>query len=199
MINLKKVQEDLSIICPGWKLLGTQVIEIQYKDFIEKNLMLLATKLNFPQSLMIKVNIETGLISEIYTSAADQQNYKAVPYYSIGVEYNDKPILNKIPSDYYFIDSPTQFDAIFQEKEINDFFIIQRLDIKTNDLNKWYVNLKLEDVKKICSQKTTDFVNSKQPNNIFIYSNKKFEDCNTLLLSYIPTHKLYEEYYKTIL
>jgi hypothetical protein len=188
MIDQSKVQSDLSMICPGWRLLQTQVLEIQYRDFIEKNVMLLASKLNFPQNLTIKVNIETGRISEIYPSTTEfDKNANSIPYYSIPVLYEkDRPVLNKEPVDYYFVEKETAFDHIFKEKDIIDFYIIQRLDIKSNVLNKWYVNLKLKDIKKVCNQETTDFIIQKNPDNIFIYSNDHFNDCNTLLLSYLP-------------
>jgi hypothetical protein len=198
MVNLGKVSKDLEIICKGWKLLSTQVIEIQFKDFEEKNVMLTAAKLNFPQNLTIKVDIQLGNIKEIYPSELTTiySNSKAVPYYSISVEYkNNVPILNKTPSDFYYINDQTIFDQFFIEKGITDFTIIQRNDIIKNQLNKWYVKLPLQDIKKVCNKQTTDFINQLEPNMIFIYSEKTFNDKNTFLLSFIPMHELYQKYF----
>jgi hypothetical protein len=194
MTNLQQIQNDLDIICPGWKLFKHQVLEIQYKDFNEKNVMLLANKLNFPQCMTIKVDIQTNRISEIYPTAMDKfdDTLFSVPYYSISVHYeNDVPILDKEPTDYYFINKTTEFDDIFKKAGISEFYIIQRLDVNSNKRNKWYVNLKLPDIQKVCNQKTTDFILSKSPDNIFIYSNNVFDDCSTLLLSYLPIHHLF--------
>jgi hypothetical protein len=187
MIQLQRIQEDLSIICPGWKLLQTQVLELQYKDFKKKNVMMLANKLNFPQNLTIKVNLKSEKITEVYPTVMEKfdNSLASIPYYSMLVEYNNGPILVKKPVDYYFIEKETKFDSIFKNAGIANFFIIQRIDVTTNKLNKWYVNLKISDIKKVCNQTTTDFILKKNPNNIFIYSNEQFDDCNTLLLSYI--------------
>jgi hypothetical protein len=180
MILLEKVNDQLNDLFPGYKLLETQPIEIQYIDHQPVNLMLASTKFGYPQNMVIKANIESGDLIECYPTAFNidvGQKENTVPYYSV---------------DY--LGNKTHLYWVIDEHQYKDTDVILRKDLLDNSVNRIYFQCNsVESLRQFCDLDISD-----NPNGIILYydrNNMSFNGYITYLKTYLFGHPNYEKLY----